>query len=227
LAPLVLNDGAVEGIKWLALGLMTLDHLNKYLLGDHVPALFALGRLAMPLFATVLAYNLARPDARERGVYPRVVRRLAATAVLAQIPFVALGALAWGWYPLNVLAMLLVATLIIWLLDAGGRFRILLGVGVFLIGGALVEFWWAGVAVCVAAWAYGRRPGARNLAIWIGSCAALYIVNGNFWALGAFPVILCAAHIRWQIPRFQWAFYVYYPTHLAALWGISRLVLEP
>ncbi|MBK7549911.1 MAG: hypothetical protein IPI20_19875 [Rhodoferax sp.] len=61
--PLHIDNGTLEALKWLALVLMTGDHVNKYVLADSLPGLFELGRLAMPLFMFVLAYNLARPGA--------------------------------------------------------------------------------------------------------------------------------------------------------------------
>ncbi len=52
-----IESGTLEGLKWLGLLLMTVDHVNKYLLHDAIPALFAAGRLAVPLFSFVLAYK--------------------------------------------------------------------------------------------------------------------------------------------------------------------------
>jgi hypothetical protein len=221
LPPIRLSDGTVEGLKWLGLALMTLDHINKHLFHERVAPLFDLGRLALPLFGVVLAYNLARPGALERGVYLRVLGRLSIVAALAEIPFIGLGGLAWGWYPFNILVMLLVAASMMWLIDLGGAWRITLAVIVFILGGAMVEFWWPGVALCVAAWSYCRRPNAWALAIWIAATAGLYMINRNFWALAAFPLIFYAPHARWQVPRVRWAFYVYYPTHLAVLWAVE------
>ena len=63
---LVLGDGTVEALKWLGLLFMTGDHVNKYLFAQKLPCLFELGRLAMPIFGFVLAYNLARSGALAR-----------------------------------------------------------------------------------------------------------------------------------------------------------------
>jgi hypothetical protein len=219
---LSLADGTVEAIKWLALGLMTVDHINKYLLHDAYAALFDLGRLTLPLFGFVLAYNLARPGALENGVYLRVLKRLALFGAIATVPFIALGGLGWGWWPLNILLMLAVATGCIYLLDQGGTRRIVLAILLFIVGGALVEFWWPAVALCLAAWAYCKSPSWSALVMWIASTAALYLINHNFWALAAFPLIFAAPHLRLQIPRMKAVFYVYYPAHLALLWGLSR-----
>ena len=90
---LELSSGTLEALKWLALLLMTLDHVNKHLLHASVPELFAVGRLALPLFGFVLGYNLARPGVLASGGYSRTARRLAIFASLATIPFIALGGL--------------------------------------------------------------------------------------------------------------------------------------
>ncbi|EBM5962874.1 TPA: TraX family protein [Salmonella enterica subsp. enterica serovar 16:l,v:-] len=59
-------------LKWIALILMIGDHINKYLLNESVPFLYYMGRIAMPLFVYVLAYNLSRPDVLKNGVYSRL-----------------------------------------------------------------------------------------------------------------------------------------------------------
>ena len=133
--PLVLSSGTLEALKWLALMLMTLDHVNKHLLHASVPELFAAGRLALPLFGFVLGYNLARPGALASGGYSRTARRLAMFGTIATIPFIALGGLGWGWWPFNIMATLLVATLCAWLIEAGGPLRLVAAGAVFIVGG--------------------------------------------------------------------------------------------
>src|SRR4051812_42258689 len=49
-----ISDGSLEALKWVGLVLMTSDHVNKYLLQDASPTLYALGRMVMPLFGFVL-----------------------------------------------------------------------------------------------------------------------------------------------------------------------------
>jgi hypothetical protein len=221
---LMLADGTVDAIKWLALGLMTLDHVNKHLLHDAYGAFFAAGRLAVPLFGFVLAYNLARPGALENGVYRRVLKRLALFGAIATVPFAALGGLGWGWWPLNVLFMLFVSTACIYLLDKGGAGQRALFVVLFVLGGGLVEFWWPAVAMCVIAWAYCKRPSWWALIGWVASTAALYAINGNFWALAAFAIIFTSPHVDARMRRMKSFFYTYYPIHLAVIWALSTVV---
>lgn len=218
---LVISDGTIEAMKWTALVLMVLDHVNKYLLHDTVPSLFAIGRAAMPLFGFVLAYNLARPASLANGVYRRVAVRLALGGAVASLPFIGLGGLGWGWWPLNIMATFLVATGTIYCIDRGGYWR-LIAVCIFLVGGACVEFWWPAIALVVAAWSYARSPTWPALGIWIVSTTALYFINGNLWALIALVLIFIAPLVRLNVPRMRSFFYVFYPAHLALLWLVVR-----
>ena len=220
---LLLSSGTLEALKWLALLLMTLDHVNKHLLHASVPELFAAGRLALPLFGFVLGYNLARPGALASGVYSRTTRRVALFGSIASVPFIALGGLGWGWWPFNIMATLLVATLCAWLIEIGGPARLAMACMTFIIGGALVEFWWPGLAACLLAWAYCRRPSWVTLALWAGALASLYAINRNLWGLAALPLIFAAGQVTLNVPRGRLGFYVYYPAHLAVLWALARL----
>ena len=94
--PVELSDGAVEAMKWIGLILMTADHAQKYGLMPAVPGVYEAGRLALPLFGIVLAYNLARVQSHDRAVYLRVLTRLLVYGAIASIPFIALGGLGFG-----------------------------------------------------------------------------------------------------------------------------------
>lgn len=214
-------NGTIEALKWLALALMTLDHVNKYLLHDKLAGAFALGRLAMPIFAFVLAYNLARPGAFEKGVYPRVVLRLLLVGVIASVPFMALGGLAAGWWPLNILFLLALATASIWLIEKRTNASQSAAFFLFLVGGAFVEFWWFGLGFCLAAWWYCKSPSRGRLLLWVTTGVSLHLVNSNLWALAAMPLILAAQHVDLRLPRLRNVFYAYYPAHLAVLWLVS------
>jgi hypothetical protein len=211
--------GTLEALKWLGMVLMTLDHVNKYLLGEASQALFDLGRLVMPVFGFVLMYNLARPGAFAAGVHVRVMRRLLVFGALSTPMFVALV----GWWPLNILFMLLLSTAITWLIERGGRMHTALAVLSFVLAGAVVEFWWFGVWTCLGAWAYCRRPTAGRLAFWTLSLASLWLVNRNFAALAALPLLLAATHVDLPLERHRWLFYAFYPAHLALVWMAMKL----
>lgn len=218
--PLVIANGSVEALKWLALLLMTGDHINKYLFNGTMPLLFNAGRLALPIFCFVLAYNLARPSTLMRGAYIRTIKRLTVFGLAATPAFIALGGLAGGWWPLNVMITLLSATAVLLLVDRGGRLHCLAAGVIFLIAGSFVEYGWPALSICLGVWWYCRKPSVTALALLLISCAALWVINGNFWALAALPVVAATAHVDMLVPRLRWVFYAYYPLHLATLWLI-------
>ncbi|MDQ1817805.1 TraX family protein [Massilia sp. CCM 9210] len=225
--PVIIPDGAIEVLKWLGLVLMTGDHINKYLLSEAQPWLFAFGRLTLPIFCFVLAYNLARPGILESGVYRRLLRRLGFFAILATVPYIALGnltpgAILFGWWPLNILATLAIAVLCIFFLHRNHSIDKILFTIVFLIGGAVVEFWWLAITSCIGAWLYCRSSSLTGLFLWVGSTLLLGLINNNWWAIIALPIIFMARYITVPVPRAKWIFYIYYPGHLMIIWALIK-----
>lgn len=212
-------NGTIEALKYLALFSMTLDHINKYLFKGQFPYLFEAGRLAMPIFGFVLAYNLARPGALQNGVHLRVIERLLIFGTLASIFFIPMV----GWLPLNILFTLLAATCVIYLIEQPGSSNKLFAGLVLIAGGVLVEFWWFALVYCLAAWWFCKAPGAAKGLLLISTTALLSAVNKNAWALAALPVIFLSPYIKLEIPRLRLFFYAYYPTHLALLLAIRSL----
>jgi hypothetical protein len=231
---LVIADGTIEAIKWLALALMVFDHANKYLYGLKLPLAYEAGRLVMPLFGFVLAYNLARPHAASAGVYRRTMQRLFVFGLAAAPMFYALV----GIWPLSILFTLLLSTAIIALIDAPGRWRLMSAIALFVLGGAFVEFWWPAVLIVIAAWQYCRRPRFTWLIVWCLACAAsgglnaalsfasvsspVNVSSSHWWGLASVPLIFLAARWSWSVPRIQMAFYFFYPAHLAVLLLLQR-----
>jgi len=210
---LVVADGTLEALKWLALVLMVLDHTNKFLFEGKIPVIFDAARIAMPLFGFVLGYNLARPSTTV-ATYLRTMKRLLIFGVAASPMFVAMV----GWWPLNIMFMLLLAVGLLLLLDKGGAWPRALALVLFIAGGAVVEFWWPAVLACVMAWAYCHTPTVNRLVVWVLAVAALGLINQNLWALAAIPLIFAAPYVRLSVPRWQHLFYWLYPLHLAVLW---------
>ncbi len=208
-----ISDGSLEALKWVALVLMVGDHVNKYLLHESSASLYALGRMVMPIFGFVLMHNLCRPGALANGLHVRAIKRLAIFGALSTPAFVYLV----GWWPLNILFTLLVATLIVLLWEQGGTARRLLAFPLFLVGGALVEFWWPALLCCLGAWAYLRKHTPLRLSLWVLATASLAVINGNFAAVVALPLIWAATRVDVPMPRMRWVFYAFYPAHLSFL----------
>src|SRR5450830_682317 len=197
---LAVSDGTLEALKWLALVLMTVDHVNKFLFNGTNDAAFAAGRVALPLFVFALAYNLARPGVMERGGYARTMMRLAFFGALAMPAYVIMGSIKAAVWPLNIMFALLALTATVNLIDRRTVGSYAAAAVVFLIGGTVVEYWWPALTLGLAVWWYCKRPGAMPLALALTALAGLWFINDNFWALLTFPVVLLASLVDLRIP---------------------------
>ena len=219
---MLLADGTAEALKWLALALMVLDHVNKYLYHSALPWVFPIARLSFPLFGFVLAYNLARPETFSNGAAVRTMKRLAIFALVAAIPHIILDG---RFFPINILATLLVATGTVYLFEQGGLKR-WQGILVFMAGGCIVEGNWFAVAVCMTAYRYCQSPTVLWLSSLMASLAVLGLfINANQWALAVLSVILLAPHFNLKMKRHKHVFYWFYPAHLAVI-ALAETVLS-
>lgn len=199
-----LSSGARESLKWLALLSMTGDHVAKVVFGGYVPVVSELGRIAFPLFALVMACNLAQPGA-DLG---KSIRRLGVWGLVAQ----PLHVLAFGhWLPLNILLTFCLAAVAVHALVNNRQLLLLVAGGLLPF---FVDYQWAGVAFVMLGWIAFRHRKYWLLAFGFGG---LCWFNGNGWALLAIPLALAVARVQWRLPRWRWAFYVYYVAHLAVL----------
>jgi hypothetical protein len=207
-----MTSGGRELLKWLAVAMMTGDHILSVFQLGYVPVVSELGRVAFPIFALVMGYNLAQPGAR----VGTSVTRLALWAVLAQPIY------AWVfglWFPINVLGTFALAACAVWALE---RAQWPLLVGLLVLAPIAVDYAWPGVWLVVGAYAWFEgQPvtmGGR-LRAWLllgVPMALLCAYNGNGWALLALPALLLGM-FQWRVPRTRWAFYGYYVGHLAVL----------
>lgn len=213
-----LSDGSIEALKWLALFAMTIDHINLFLFERQLPFMSELGRVAMPLFGFVLAYNLARPDALQKGIHVRTMKRLLIFGLLAAPFFIALK----SWLPLNIMFTLLLATYLIYLIEKGGQWNYILCCIVLITAGAFVDYAWFAPIYCLAAWWFCKSPDLSSGLVWLGMTVLLWLCNLNYWACVALPVIFLAQYLKLEIPRLRYVFYAYYPAHLAILLFVQK-----
>lgn len=228
-------------LKLLAVVSMVIDHYNKFANPDYSQIMFSVGRLALPIFIFVLAFNLSRIEA---GKIPKIAIRLVVFGLIATPAYNAMGGtILGGWWPLNALFLLAGLAGVVYLLAVPVarpwlqhlcRVAALL---LFLIAGALVEFFWAGLGLGLVAWrlfvmfSRGESHGdkGRGEIAFLTLAAAVFtallcLINGNAWALAAIPLVLV---VLWlpvgKLPRFKWFFYWFYPAHLCALWLINKV----
>jgi hypothetical protein len=218
--PWTMAEGSLEAIKWAGLILMVFDHTNKYLYAERLAVVFQLGRIVMPMFGFVLAYNLARTDALAKGLHGRMMYRLALVGLAATPICVILYsqfANASAWWPLNILFTFLLVVALTYLIDRGGTKCYALAIALFILGGAVVEYLWMGVLCCLGAWLFCRKASFPRLLLWILGTLSLAVINGNTWALMALPMVLIAGRMPHRLSRQTWLFYGFYPAHLLVL----------
>ena len=203
-----LNSGNIELLKLIAAFLMTIDHINKYLFNSTIVLFFELGRLSMPIFMFILAYNLAH-----KATFSRVINRLLICGIITTPVFIKLGGLYYGYYPLNIMFTLLVSVIVIYLIDK----NIYLALLIFVLGGSCVEYWWPAISFTTFIFLFYRFKRNLFFLFAIISLIFLYYINVNFWALLSIPVIFILSCIKIKVPRLKMFFYIYYFAHLTVI----------
>lgn len=218
---MILPDGTLELLKWIALLLMTGDHINRYLLVERLPVLTDAARISFPTFLFVFAYNLARPGALEKENVLRLLKRLTIFGALALAPHAFLTHALWGLFPLNILFSFAVMVAVLFFLEKGDSSNLVRGVALFSLLGIGVEYEWAGVALGLSFWMFFKRPSLLALCAIAIACFSLRQFNSTHWAMAAPPLLfLIAPFLHVRVPRCRWFFYAYYPLHL----GIIALI---
>ncbi|HYD77315.1 TraX family protein [Ramlibacter sp.] len=225
-APLGFADGQLETLKWIGMASMFCDHIGRHLLGlPHESWAFILGRLAFPLFALVLALNLAREGDR-RARCARATTRLLAWGAVSVLPSIwARGDPAM----LNVLFTLGLGAALCWMLESPAHpaWRALACVA---IAGAswFVEFGTGGVFLVAAGYLYAIQRGAglaTVVALLVLATAWLNAIFGGWPAFfGTLASLAVAGLVRLlplHMPRWQLLFYLVYPTHLALIGALK------
>ncbi|OBU61231.1 TraX family protein [Stenotrophomonas maltophilia] len=203
-----MTSGGRELLKWLALVLMTGDHVVKVLELGYVPVVSELGRVAFPVFALVMGFNLAQ----SRANTSKSVQRLATWGIVATpVAVLAFGQLL----PLNVLLTFAAAAACVWAIER--RYWMLVAF-LAVIAPAWLDYAWPGVWLVLAGWRWYRGQGGHPWLVW-GCMGLLCAYNGSAWALLAIPA-LRLGHFNVAVPRSGKVFYGYYVAHLALLSGV-------
>jgi hypothetical protein len=231
-APLGYTDGQLEALKWIALASMFLDHFGRHLLGYGQDTwVYALGRIAFPLFAIVLALNLAREgDRAARSA--RTATRLGVWCAVSVLPSI------WARGEpmlLNVLGTLALGAALCWTFASQERaaVRVAVCIAVAVVSGH-VEFGLGGVFLIPAVylWATQRQPQAAILAVllllmtgWLNASleASLDGLPAMLGTLAGVPIAWTVRRLPVVVPRLRLAFYLVYPLHLALIGALKAL----
>ena len=217
------TDGQLETLKWIALASMFVDHFGRHLLGwGQETWVFALGRIAFPLFALVLGLNLGREGDRAARA-ARTARRLAIWCAVSVLPSI------WARgdpMVVNVLGTLGLGAALCWAFASTERLPLRMAVCIAAAVGSLhVEFGPAGVFLVPAIFLCRTlpQPGAAMLAaavlffgtVWLN--ASFGRVFGLLGTLACVPIAWSVRQLPVSMPRLQLGFYVVYPLHLALI----------
>lgn len=231
-APLGFANGQLEALKWLALASMFTDHIGRHLLGwPQESWVFALGRLAFPLFAFVLGLNLARKGDRALRS-GRTALRLGAWGAVSVLPSI------WARgdpQVLNVLVTLGLGAAVCWAIASPAPLLLRLPAAVAAAcAGWFAEFGTAGVLLVPAVFlACSQReppPAFAATVVALMLAVATAALNGQFggWpafaaTLAALPLAALARLLPLAMPRWQLLFYAIYPVHLAIIGALKSM----
>lgn len=213
-------------LKVIAMVTMTLDHIGLVLLPG-VPLLRILGRLSMPIYAYLIAQGCRYT--RSRGRY--LARLFFLGAACQAVYYLAEGSL----YQCILITFSL-SVCLIWAFDRAAEART---PGAWLLAGAAAG---AAVFVCLG---LPRILSATDFALDYGLLGALLPAAAYFGGLPCFALVL--GLLAWQSGGVQWwclgalvplffyngqrgkrrlgtVFYLYYPAHLAIIWGLGLLI---
>ncbi len=220
------TDGQLETLKWVAMASMFLDHFGRHLLGYGQDTwVFALGRVAFPLFCLVLGANLAREGDRAARA-ARTARRLAVWCAVAVLPSI------WARgepMVVNVLGTLGLGAVVCWAIASRGSVPLrALACFAAALASHYVEFGLAGVFLVPAFYVWFAGPKWEGAALTTVLLAATAWFNASFGGmpalagtLAALAVAVGASWLPVRIPRAQLAFYLVYPLHLALIGALK------
>jgi len=224
-----LSPQAQATLKWIALAAMLLDHLNAVVFDFRYPWMLWVGRLAFPILAFLVAYNL---EVR-RVPFARYWPRLLIFALISQPIY----QWATGNQVLNIFFALL-ASSGLWAasraLQARGwdvYKRLVLLLPVMLIT-PFVDFSLMGLLMVPVWAAVLRNPSPIHWMVWLVVSLGLnYYLPPSVMVLLVLPLMVWVGARSSQSqrgvvsPRFfqRWFFYAFYPLHLLALGGVRHL----
>lgn len=218
-------------LKIIALVTMTVDHVGMILFPG-VQWLRIIGRLAFPVFAYMIAEGC-----RHTGSMGKYLGTMALLALGCQIvDFLEQGSLYQG-----ILVTFSLSIGLIWLLQMAEKKRTFLWIALGALGfagaywfcemlpGLLpgtdfhVDYGFVGVLVPVAVY-LGKSKPEKLLLLALALCAlSCGLAKVQWYCLLAVPLLALYNGQRGK-RNMKWLFYIYYPAHLAALYGISFLL---
>lgn len=220
------TNGQLELLKWIGVVSMFIDHFGRHLFDwSFETIVFGAGRLAFPLFALVLAYNLTRPgDQAARA--KRIALRLALACAVATPA--AIWARGEPMY-INIFGTLGLGTALCWVFASHSNllWRFVL-CGLVAIASLYVEFGPIGVGFVATIFLWQFKPRHATVALAVIMLLALTYYNaslgmvyGLVGTLAVLPLAWAVTYVPIALPRMPWVFYAVYPAHLALIGALK------
>ena len=240
-----------EGLKLIACITMLLDHIgavvvmawfenssgaNKGLLLDLYEMLRVIGRLAFPIYCFLLVEGSVHTcNPKRYGL------RLLIAAVLSEIPYDLAIYGGISWQNQSVMVTLLLGFLMLRVMDQLGKFpwKLLAIVSFAVVAELLHTDYGADGILVIALFALTRGSTWKEMLQFFGLwCifSPFYLLTPISWlasgfsltvqelaALAIVPIIFYDGRKTTKSKFIQWAFYLFYPVHLLALYLIGRL----
>ena len=219
-----------EGLKILACVTMLIDHIGAVLFPQYF-FLRMIGRIAFPIYCFLLvegAHYTKNPA--------KYALRLGIGVLLAELPFDLAFSRGWSWGYQSVMVTLLLGFLMLLCMEKTGN--ILLKILIVVPFAALAEVcrtdYGASGVILIAAFALTRTAPKWLQAVVVlvvlglvpSAMIRIGVVRFSVELLGilAMVPIFCYSGRKLSSSRaLQWAFYLFYPVHLAVIWFISIL----
>ncbi len=140
------RNGAVDALKLIAVAAMVIDH-SRFIAGEYADIVMIIGRMAFPIFAFVVAFNLF--SIYEKGANEKVVRyslNLAVFAVISAIPHYLFIAMGNGLIMMNIMFTLFAGLILTILYKSENR---------LILRGFVLPMFALGLALCSSTFEYG------------------------------------------------------------------------
>lgn len=215
-------------LKLIALAAMTADHIGVQLF-PHILFLRVIGRLALPIFAYMIAQGCRYTRSK-----PRYLGTIAAVALVCQLVY---------FFAMDSLYQCILVTfslsiVLIFALDAAFKQPTLQSIAVAvlsllsvwfisdilprLIPGFCVDYGFFGILLPVLIWL--GRDKWQSICLCGAGLVLLSIGNATQWySLLTLPLLALYNGSRGKV-NMKYLFYIYYPAHLALIYLISLLI---
>jgi hypothetical protein len=216
-----LTSGQQEALKWLAIFTMTIDHINALLFNYSEPAMLWIGRLAFPLFAFLIAYNLVvRSVKPTRYLYPLILFAVCTQPVTW---------LVWNIWRGNIFMTLALGVLFVGLQRMAAKrmpvwLSYLVTALLIAIPALHVDYGIIGVFLIPAGVFFLEHP-RPLLLVALGFYLLAVNTFGPYSVMPLFLVPMIYFLTRLELPLRRtnpWFFYLFYPGHLLMLEVIQR-----